>query len=146
MRARLIVAELQMLAKPSAQLAYEASLTEAGHAPSELVSRFCDDLFHPRDLALAGELTGDELKGLAHLYGLMVEVGHARHATVVSMLKDPMWRKAVALANELLGRLSRPAGNPTRAHSHLTQRRRADLPADRQPGQIPGSFQPASRG
>jgi hypothetical protein len=71
------------------------------------VSRFCDDLFHPRDLVRGGEFTDDELKNLAHLYGLIVEVGSGRHATVASMLKDPLWRKAVALAGELLRRLDR---------------------------------------
>jgi hypothetical protein len=99
-----------MLAKPSAQLAYEASLTEAGHAPSELVSRFCDDLFHPRGLALGGEFTDDELKDLAHLYGLIVEVGNSRHPTVASMLKDPFWRRVVALAGGLLERLASGSG------------------------------------
>jgi len=62
-----MIAALELLAKPSAQLAYEASLTQAGHAPAELVSTFCDDLFHPHELARGGEFTDDELKDLAHL-------------------------------------------------------------------------------
>lgn len=95
---------LEMLAKPSAQLAYEASLTQAGHAPTELVSIFCDDLFHPRELVLSGEFKDDELKSLAHLYGLIVEVNYKRHATVVSMLKDPLWLRVVTLAGDLVER------------------------------------------
>ena len=101
-----ILTELDLIASPAAQLAYEASLTRAGHAPTELVSRFCEDLFRPRELALHGSFGDDELKGLAHLYGLIVEAGRARHGTVAAMLKDPIWRKAVALAQELRVRIA----------------------------------------
>jgi hypothetical protein len=109
-----MIETVELLAKPSAQLAYEASLTRAGHAPTELVSAFCDDLFHPRELAGCGEFTNDELKSFAHLYGLVIEVGHALHASVAAMLKDPLWRRVVTVANDLLGRLAAGGGRTGR--------------------------------
>ena len=36
-----IVEELLLLSLPSEQLAYEKSLTNAGHAPTELIEVFC---------------------------------------------------------------------------------------------------------
>lgn len=102
-----ILAELELLSSPSAQLAYETSLTRGGHAPSELISRFCDDLFRPCDLAHDGSFRDDEIKDLAHLYGLIVEASRTQHETVAAMLKDSAWRKVVALAKELCLRLGR---------------------------------------
>lgn len=108
-----ILSELDLIASPGAQLAYDASLTRAGHAPTELISRFCDDLFHPRDLDSEGSFSDDELKGLAHIYGLIVEAGRAQHSTVAAMLRDPVWRRVVARAKDLRTQLARalPAGD-----------------------------------
>jgi hypothetical protein len=100
-----IIAELELLSKPSAQLAYEESLSNAGHAPTELHCVFCDDLFHPRELVLGGEFSDDEIKDLAHLYGLMVESWGSNHATVGAMLKAPAWRRVIELAKQLHERL-----------------------------------------
>jgi Uma2 family endonuclease len=53
------------------------------------------------------QFTEDELKSLAQLYGLIVEVSNRRHPTVEAMLKDPLWRRVVALAGDSTGRFAR---------------------------------------
>jgi hypothetical protein len=104
----LVIEVLEMLSAPSAQLSYEASLT-AGHAPTELISGYCDDLFNPKSPDFIAEFSNDELKDLAHLYGLMVESSAKHHPTIAIMLKDPAWRRVVALAKDINERFSRDA-------------------------------------
>jgi hypothetical protein len=96
-----VVAELKVLAQPSKQLDYERSLSAAGHAPSELLSVFCDDLYRPKDDTFIASFTSDELRDLAHLYGLIVEASLADFSTVPEMLKDPKWRRVVEVAKGL---------------------------------------------
>jgi hypothetical protein len=96
-----VVDELRLLSLPSEQLAYEACLTSAGHAPSELICRFCDDLYHPKSAEFVTAFSESELKALAHLYGLMCEAGLSTYASVTEMLKSPAWRRVVALAKDL---------------------------------------------
>jgi hypothetical protein len=107
-----VIEAVELLSSPASQLAYEASLNRAGHAPTELVSNFCDDLYDPRDLVTCGEFSGDELRDLAHLYGLLVEANTDRHATVAAMLKDARWRRVIAVACNLLGRLGKSTAEP----------------------------------
>jgi hypothetical protein len=95
---------VELLSQPSLQLEYERSLTVAGHAPSELVSVFCAD-YHPKNPAFIDAFSEDELKDLAHLYGLIVEASTSDYSTVGQMLKDPKWRRVVAVAKDLMPRL-----------------------------------------
>ena len=95
-----IVEELLLLSLPSEQLAYEKSLTNAGHAPTELIEVFCQ-CFDPKSQEFVSAFTRDEHRDLAHIYGLIVEASGANHSTVADMLKDPIWRRVVALAKEL---------------------------------------------
>ncbi|MCA9027939.1 MAG: hypothetical protein KDA86_22205 [Planctomycetaceae bacterium] len=97
---------LEMLAQPSAQLQYEKSLVHSGHAPTELVSVFCDDLFNPKNETFTSAFSADELKGLAHLYGLLVETADSNFPDVTAMLKDPTWRRVVDVAQQLRGRMA----------------------------------------
>lgn len=90
-----------MLSEPSEQLQYEKSLTDVGHAPTELVSVFCDDLYDPKSEAFFKAFTRDEHKDLAHLYGLLVEAAESQHSSVSEMLKDPKWRRVVEVAQQL---------------------------------------------
>jgi len=99
-----IVEEIQLLAQPSKQLDYERSLTAAGDAPSELVTCFCDDLYHPKDETFLSSFTSDELRDLAHLYGLIVEASAAQFSTVAEMLKDSKWRRVVEVAKQITPR------------------------------------------
>lgn len=95
-----------LLSQPGKQLDYERSLRVAGHAPSELVSVFCDDLFHPKDATFIASFSADELKDLAHLYGLLCEISSSQFSTVAEMLKDMRWRRVVAVAKEVAARLA----------------------------------------
>ena len=51
-----VLDQLTILAEPSAQLQYEKSLTDVGHAPTELVSVYCDDLYDPKIEAFFNKL------------------------------------------------------------------------------------------
>jgi len=100
-----IIEEVQLLASPAAQLAYEKSLTVAGHAPTELVCGFCDDLYQPKSRQFNDAFSSDELRDLAHLYGLIVEASHGNHPSVSVMLKDSRWRRVVTAAKDVSSRL-----------------------------------------
>ena len=102
-----IISELRLLSSPEKQLEYEKSLTTAGHAPSELICGFCDDLFHPKSQAFIDTFTNDELKSLAHLYGLLSEVARSEYPTVACMLEDKRWRDVISLAKEIYSQLSK---------------------------------------
>ena len=101
----LVLDELKVLSQPRLQLEYEESLTTAGHAPTELVSVFCDDLFDPKSAEFNSVFSRDEHKALAHLYGLLVETSGSSYPTVGDMLKDPKWRRVVAVAQQLTGEI-----------------------------------------
>ena len=101
-----VLEELELLSSASAQLAYESSLTQAGHAPTELIAGYCDDLFHPKDQAFVADFTDDELKQLARLYGLILDAFPSPPATVGEMLKTPGWRKVMAFAKGLREQLT----------------------------------------
>jgi hypothetical protein len=103
-----VVEHVRLLARPSDQLEYEKNVPIA-NVPAELVSGFCDDLYSPKGLALSNAFTNDELKGLAHLYGLLVEAAKADVASVSELLKSPPWRAVIALAKELDDHYSRTA-------------------------------------
>lgn len=100
-----VVEELDLLSQPTQQVAYEASLTEGGHAPTELISGFCDDLYAPKSPNFVDAFSEEELKALAHLYGLLVEASKSRPASVADMLRTPQWRAVVSAARELAARL-----------------------------------------
>jgi hypothetical protein len=76
-------------------------LTQSGHAPSELIDGFCSDLYNPKNEELISSFSKDELKELAHLYGIMVEASQENSQSVASMLKSPTWRRVIELAKEL---------------------------------------------
>jgi len=99
-----VLDELRILSEPSAQLEYEKSLTLAGHAPTELISVFCDDLYDPKSDAFVSVFSRGELKDLAHLYGLLVEVADLSFPSVTDMLKEPRWRRVVEVAQQVVRR------------------------------------------
>jgi hypothetical protein len=112
MSTRASIAEtVRLLASPSEQREYERSLTKAGHAPSELISMFCDDLYHPKDERFVSAFSDGELKALAHLYGLLCEAALNPQPSVSAMLKTSSWRRVLAVAQTLSARLG--DGRPT---------------------------------
>jgi hypothetical protein len=101
-----IIEELEMLSSASKQLEYETTLAAvAGDAPTELAEVFCTDLFNLKNPELISAFSNDELKMLAHLYGLVVEATRALHPTVTEMLKDPAWRRVMSVAKDLRAEL-----------------------------------------
>lgn len=100
-----VIGELELLASPSNQLTYEASLTRAGHAPTELVSVYCDDIFNLKNPDLISAFSNAELKDLAMLYGLIRGAFTTPPECVTEMLKTPGWREVVAFAKDLSVRI-----------------------------------------
>lgn len=62
---------------------------------------FCDDLFHPKSTEWALQFTEDELKGLAHLYGVLTEAASSDAVSLSELLKDPKWHRVIAVAKEV---------------------------------------------
>lgn len=95
-----VVEHVDLLSRPSAQLEYEAKVPIADiHA--ELVSGFCGDLYHPKSQQFLDAFTENELKDLAHLYGLLVESAHLRTGSVTELLTQPQWRCVVEFSKDL---------------------------------------------
>ncbi len=96
-----IIDTIRILSLASEQLTYEKSLTHAGHAPSELIEMYCSDLYNPKSEDFISSFSNDELKELAHLYGLISEVPKDDFPTVTDMLKNPKWRRVIELAKKI---------------------------------------------
>jgi hypothetical protein len=96
-----VLSYLDLLSQPSQQLEYEAKVPIA-HIHGELVSQFCSDLYYPKSQQFLDAFTQDELKDLAHLYGLLMESGRLRVSSVAELLKQPQWRRTVEFAKDLL--------------------------------------------
>ena len=65
-----IIAEIELLSMPSKQLEYENNVPFA-NVPAELICGFCDDLYHPKSEQMLSRFNADELKELAHLFGVL---------------------------------------------------------------------------
>ncbi len=95
-----IVAEIQLLAHPSKQLQYESDVPHA-NIPAELVCGFCDDLYHPGSQQMQSLFTEEELKDLAHLYGILVEAAKVEVGSASELLKNEKWRSVTRVAKQL---------------------------------------------
>lgn len=95
-----VIDQVRLLSLASEQLAYEKSVPHA-NVVSELFCGFCDDLFHPKSAEWVSQFTEDELKGLAHLYGVLSEAASSDAVSVSEILKDPRWRRVIAVAKEV---------------------------------------------
>ena len=94
-----IIEEIELLSSPSMQLKYEENVPFA-NIPAELVSGFTD-LYHPKDAEFLAAFTSDELRNIAHLYGLVCEASRDLPAKTMELQKVPEWRRVIALAKEL---------------------------------------------
>lgn len=112
-----IVDAVELLSLPSKQIEYEKTVPIAD-APSELICGFCDDLYHPKSIDFIAEFSEDELKSLAHLYGLLSEAAKISVRSVTDLQRHAEWRSVVNLAKELSAHFKRNgayqvgAGNP----------------------------------
>jgi hypothetical protein len=95
-----IIDEIDLLAHPSKQLQYERDVPLAD-VPAELVCGFCNDLYHPKSEEMLSQFTEDELRGLAHLYGVLSESSDLQIHSVKDLLQHPKWRAVVSVAKEL---------------------------------------------
>lgn len=96
-----IIEAIDLLAHHSKQIEYERNVPHA-NIVSELFCCFSDDLYHPKSEEMLSLFTEDELKGLAHLYGVLAEAACINNASSVSeLLKHPKWRSVTAVAKEL---------------------------------------------
>ena len=103
---KILSEEVKLLSSQRDQLAYESELTNsAGHAPSELIEGYCT-LFDPKSLNFVSEFSREELKLIAHLYGLLVEASRQEFLTVAEMLKDEKWRRVLSIASQLYSLLT----------------------------------------
>ncbi len=89
-----------MLSLPSMQLKYEKDVPIA-NIHTELVCIFCDDLYHPKSEQILSEFNEEELKGLAHLYGVLCEASNLEISSVTELLKNEKWRVVISVAKEL---------------------------------------------
>ena len=95
-----IIQEIELLSLPSKQMEYEKNVPIA-NVPAELICCFCDDLYHPKSEDFLSQFNESELKGLAHLYGVLVEASKFNSKSVAELLKQEKWRVVVSLAKEL---------------------------------------------
>ena len=95
-----VIETIELLSLPSEQLEYEKKVPIAD-APAELISMFCDDLYHPKSEEFITEFSESELKSLAHLYGLLSEAATIETHSVKELLKHPKWRSVISLAKDL---------------------------------------------
>ena len=82
---------IELLSLPSEQFAYEKNVPIAD-VPAELICGFCDDLYHPKSEGFISQFSEDELKALAHLYGLLSEAAKVTVHSVSELQKRPEWR------------------------------------------------------
>ena len=74
---------------------------------SELIEIFVTDLYHPRGQDFIEAFNEDELKDLAHLFGLVREASARMQEMKVHSVGDlqklPEWRKVMSLAKTVHG-------------------------------------------
>ena len=110
-----VIEHVALLASASEQIRYEREVPIAD-VPAELVSCFCDDLFHPKQALFVDAFTEQELKSLAELYGMLCIAckaieEHDCHQ-VTELQKIPAWRSVMAFAKDLETWLRRASNQP----------------------------------
>jgi hypothetical protein len=95
-----VVEHVELLSQASAQLTYASNVLIAD-IHGELVDGFTSDLYRPKSAEFLDAFTEAELKQLAHLYGLLLESIRLHVSSVTELLRQPEWRRVMALAKEL---------------------------------------------
>jgi hypothetical protein len=111
---------LDLLSQPSRQIEYEARVAPA-NSHGELVSWFCNDLFRPKSPQFLEAFTESEVKGLARLYGLLIESALLRATSVTDLLREPEWRRIARFAQDLVAAIDAD-GKPYARPMALTRR------------------------
>jgi hypothetical protein len=101
---------LELLSQPAQQLDYEAKAAVA-NVHGRLVSKFCDDLFHPKSQQFLTAFTEKEIKDLARLYGLLIESELLlRAASVTDLVREPEWHRIARFAKQLAATIDAGCG------------------------------------
>jgi hypothetical protein len=95
-----VLEHVELLSQASAQSAYAVNVPIAD-IHGELVDGFTSDLYSPKNTEFLDAFTEAELKQLAHLYGLLLESIRLHVSSVTELLKQPEWRRVMAVAKEL---------------------------------------------
>ena len=98
-----VLSAVQLLASASEQRGYEQDVPLAA-VPSELAEA-AHDLFQPKSAAYLDSFSDDELRDLAHLFGLVREAAPSESVSVTELHKRPEWRRVIAVAKEVAARL-----------------------------------------
>lgn len=101
-----VLSAVQLLASASEQLRYERDVPLAS-VPAELAEA-AEDIYRPKRREYVEAFTADELRDLAHLYGLVREAAPGRASSVAELQKQPGWRRVLAVAKALSARLAVP--------------------------------------
>lgn len=101
-----VLSTVQLLASASEQVSYERGVPLAS-VPAELAEA-AEDLYQPKRRDYVEAFTADELRDLAHLYGLVREAAPGTVTTVAELQKQSGWRRVMAVAKDLAARLAVP--------------------------------------
>ena len=101
-----VLSAVGLLASASKQISYERNAPIA-FVPAEL-AEVADDLYRPKSREYVEAFSDDELRDLAHLYGLVREAAPGQASSVAELQKQPGWHRVMAVAKGLAARLAVP--------------------------------------
>jgi hypothetical protein len=99
-----VIEQVELLARASAQIDYEKNVPNA-FVVAELIEQFVTDLYHPKNPDFVEAFNEDELKELAHLFGVVREaserVQQVNVHSVTELQRLPEWRRVMSLAKRI---------------------------------------------
>ncbi|MCC2525706.1 hypothetical protein [Vibrio coralliilyticus] len=100
-----IIEEIRLLSSLALQTEYVESCAKF-NAVAELFNGFCEDLYHPKDAEFLSAFNVDELKSLAHLYGVVSEASlFANNLEFKDLVLTNQWQRVMKVAQIVLGQL-----------------------------------------
>lgn len=99
-----VMDQLALLSSASTQREYEQKVPHA-FIPTELIEMFTSDIYHPKSVDFISAFSEEELKDLAHLFGLLSSASEKMVASsvgsVIELQKLPEWRSVMDLSKRL---------------------------------------------
>ncbi len=100
-----VIEEVRLLSSSALQTKYIESSLEL-NLVAELFNGFCEDLYHPKDTVFLSSFNVDELKSLAHLYGVVSEASSFGNGLgFKELVVTSQWRRVMKVAQMVLGQL-----------------------------------------
>ncbi|MGD1503020.1 hypothetical protein ACP6H7_02650 [Vibrio harveyi] len=100
-----IIEEIRLLSSLALQTEYVESCAKF-NAVAELFNGFCEDLYHLKDAVFLSSFNVDELKSLAHLYGVVSEASlFGSDLEFKDLVVTNQWRRVMKVAQMVLGQL-----------------------------------------